>query len=172
MRYGFERKVTDGHFFSAHVAAHLFNHSLNAFMKPCCFRDENGEGVGHTGPCTPPQREYKYRDHTHCFNQKESPCGIKGKHACCLCRLNPQRECCKKCLGSYGFGKDNWGCIEKGCECHSKPQEESKEDEKIEKAFYEANMAIAQDKSGVITRENSQAALHALTIFRDKLYGR
>lgn len=32
----------------------------------------------------------------------------------------PQSSCCEKCLGSYGFGKDNWGCIEKRCECHKK----------------------------------------------------
>ena len=32
------------------------------------------------------------------------------------------KKCCEKCLGSYGFGKDNWGCIDKSCpDCHSHP---------------------------------------------------
>lgn len=29
--------------------------------------------------------DYNKHDHIHCFNQEESPCGIKGKHRCCLC---------------------------------------------------------------------------------------
>lgn len=28
---------------------------------------------------------YNKISHTHCFNQVDSPCGIKGKHRCCLC---------------------------------------------------------------------------------------
>lgn len=31
------------------------------------------------------QTNYSKIDHTHCFDQKESPCGIQGKHRCCLC---------------------------------------------------------------------------------------
>lgn len=33
-------------------------------------------------------------------------------------REEKKNNCCQKCLGSYGFGKDNWGCIDKGCPCH------------------------------------------------------
>lgn len=28
---------------------------------------------------------YNRRDHTHCFDQENPPCGIRGKHRCCLC---------------------------------------------------------------------------------------
>jgi len=37
-----------------------------------------------------------------------------------------KKNCCEKCLGSYGFGKDNWGCIEKGCPCHQAPEGKEK----------------------------------------------
>jgi len=41
-------------------------------------------------------KDYNKYDHTHCFNQKESPCGIKGTHRCCLClEPSPQPEECK-----------------------------------------------------------------------------
>lgn len=36
-------------------------------------------------------KDYNKHDHTHCFNQKESPCGIKGIHRCCLC-LEPSPQ--------------------------------------------------------------------------------
>jgi hypothetical protein len=28
---------------------------------------------------------YHYVDHTHCWDKENPPCGIKGKHRCCLC---------------------------------------------------------------------------------------
>lgn len=28
---------------------------------------------------------YNKIDHTHCWKQENPPCGIKGKHRCCLC---------------------------------------------------------------------------------------
>ena len=41
-------------------------------------------------------KNYNKHDHTHCFNQKESPCGVKGIHRCCLClEPTPQLEECK-----------------------------------------------------------------------------
>lgn len=44
-------------------------------------------------------KDYNKYDHTHCFNQKESPCGIKGIHRCCLClEPSPQLEEKEKCL--------------------------------------------------------------------------
>lgn len=30
------------------------------------------------------KKEYGFRDHTHCPG-KDSPCGMEGKHRCCLC---------------------------------------------------------------------------------------
>lgn len=30
---------------------------------------------------------YNQRDHYHCWQEEEPPCGIKGKHRCCLCEL-------------------------------------------------------------------------------------
>lgn len=28
------------------------------------------------------------KDHTCCFEQENPPCGMKGKHRCCLCGVN------------------------------------------------------------------------------------
>ena len=41
---------------------------------------------------------YNQRDHQHCWSgEGEPPCGIKGKHRCCLCGLAPQDRLCKIC---------------------------------------------------------------------------
>jgi hypothetical protein len=31
------------------------------------------------------RKEYYKHDHTHCWMVLNPPCGIKGKHRCCLC---------------------------------------------------------------------------------------
>ena len=35
---------------------------------------------------------YSQRDHSHCYESVIPPCGIKGKHRCCLCKLPPDEE--------------------------------------------------------------------------------
>lgn len=37
-------------------------------------------------------KEYSKIDHTHCFDQETSPCGIVGKHPCCLCKESIPQE--------------------------------------------------------------------------------
>lgn len=46
----------------------------------------------------PQATSYGFRDHTHC-PEKDSPCGMKGKHHCCLCGTEPQDKPkgCGKC---------------------------------------------------------------------------
>jgi len=39
--------------------------------------------IGGNGGSMP--KDYSKIDHIHCFNQDNPPCGIKGKHRCCLC---------------------------------------------------------------------------------------
>ena len=34
-----------------------------------------------------PKAPYNQRDHSHCWESKEPPCGLKGTHGCCLCEL-------------------------------------------------------------------------------------
>ena len=29
--------------------------------------------------------DYDKQDHSHCWESKNPPCGIKGEHRCCLC---------------------------------------------------------------------------------------
>ena len=35
----------------------------------------------------PEDKPYDQIDHSHCWQEKNPPCGIKGKHRCCLCEL-------------------------------------------------------------------------------------
>lgn len=41
--------------------------------------------------CEHKEEPYSRRDHVHC-PEKDSPCGMKGKHPCCLCGKEPQEE--------------------------------------------------------------------------------
>lgn len=34
--------------------------------------------------------DYETRSHTHCFNQDNPPCGLPGKHRCCLCEITEE----------------------------------------------------------------------------------
>lgn len=73
-------------------------------------------------------KNYQYLSHTHCFDQQNPACGLKGYH-CCLCDI-VSKECvnrkdCKKC--GYISGKGGVWCDEhtpvvskgeeKKCEC-------------------------------------------------------
>lgn len=46
------------------------------------------------------EKKYSKIDHTHCWQSDNPPCGLKGKHRCCLCELpneplpDPQQEKC------------------------------------------------------------------------------
>lgn len=40
----------------------------------------------------PHKDEYSRCDHIHCFDQEKSPCGIQGKHRCCLCEMEPYKD--------------------------------------------------------------------------------
>lgn len=43
--------------------------------------------------------EYKDYSHSHCFTSENPPCGIKGKHRCCLCnKALPLKETKKQYL--------------------------------------------------------------------------
>lgn len=41
-------------------------------------------------------KPYNQVDHSHCFESENPPCGIKGKHRCCLCLKSPQAESWEK----------------------------------------------------------------------------
>lgn len=59
--------------------------------KPYC-ENCGGEFVGECYCSNPPtEQEYSKRDHQHCFDKKNPPCGQKIKHfQCCLCEtLHP-----------------------------------------------------------------------------------
>lgn len=97
-----------------------------------------------------PQEAYGFRDHRHC-QEKDSPCGMKGKHPCCLCGTEPQEEpkvakpedmpgylpstldgvepqeepkkCCDNCQ-DWLDGVNSGVCAEGGdCPCHKKETE-------------------------------------------------
>lgn len=38
------------------------------------------------------QQPYNQRDHMHCFQSSQPPCGIKGLHRCCLCEKEVPEE--------------------------------------------------------------------------------
>lgn len=47
-------------------------------------------------------KNYSQKDHTHCYDQKNPPCGIKGIH-CCLCDI------CKPQMNSKNIGVNQKG---------------------------------------------------------------
>jgi hypothetical protein len=63
------------------------------------------------------QEPYSKIDHTHC-PEKGSPCGIDGKHRCCLCgEKSPNqpieekwKETLRKSWGTNALGEDDYGC--------------------------------------------------------------
>lgn len=85
-------------------------------------------------------KDYNKHDHTHCFNQKESPCGIKGIHRCCLClEPSPQPSKLLDDLQNYY------------------PIEELKEMTNEEAADYEQEKGISpQPKEKYLTNEEVQ----------------
>jgi hypothetical protein len=58
-----------------------------------CFESNNSYITPNssTVPAKPQEEPYGQRDHVHC-PEKDSPCGVKGKHPCCLCGKEPQEE--------------------------------------------------------------------------------
>ena len=49
----------------------------------CCYCVSHKNCEINSTPKTP----YNQRDHSHCWESKEPPCGLKGTHRCCLCEL-------------------------------------------------------------------------------------
>ena len=64
--------------------------------------------------------------------------------------VEKRNECCNKCLGSYGFGADNWGCIEKGCPCHT-PVDKCTSEKKIRTFIYYRESALQSIVSDIVS---------------------
>lgn len=68
-------------------------------------------------------KNYNKRDHSHCWEKENPPCGVKGTHRCCLClEPSPQPEEewseCNPC-----FDGEHKECVSSGCECPCKPRD-------------------------------------------------
>lgn len=56
-------------------------------------------------------KSYNQRDHIHCWQQENSPCGIKSIHRCCLCELpspgseDSQKQGCECAVIDNHYGK-------------------------------------------------------------------
>lgn len=63
------------------------------------------------------KKQYQYRDHSHCWTSVNPPCGLKGKHRCCLCELPPEEDICnncgaRNCFCNEGTPKNEEGWLE------------------------------------------------------------
>ena len=69
----------------------------------CCYCVPHKDCEINSTPKTP----YNQRDHSHCWESKEPPCGLKGTHRCCLCELPaPKVSDCLIELGVNELGEN------------------------------------------------------------------